>query len=106
MGAQQKRHAGKLPDIVDFSAINRCDRCAIRCVLLRFCLHRRAFPPCKDHNETPQGACDTAMGTIVERPRKTRTTAYMAKIVLKSEGKVAIRESKTFERRAAAVAWI
>lgn len=46
------------------------------------------------------------MGTIVERPRKNRTTAYMAKIVLKREGEIVHRETETFERRAAAAAWI
>jgi len=46
------------------------------------------------------------MGTIVTRPRKDNTTAYMAKIVRKSEGKVIYRETETFDRRAAAVSWL
>ncbi|RVD34165.1 site-specific integrase [Mesorhizobium sp. M4A.F.Ca.ET.020.02.1.1] len=46
------------------------------------------------------------MGTIVERPRGDGTTAFMAKIILKQKGKVAHRESKTFDRRPAASAWI
>lgn len=46
------------------------------------------------------------MGTIVTRPRKNRTAAYMAKIIRKSEGKVIYRETATFERKAAALAWI
>ncbi|TIN81733.1 MAG: site-specific integrase, partial [Mesorhizobium sp.] len=46
------------------------------------------------------------MGTIVERPRGDGTTAFMAKIILKRNGKIAHRESKTFDRRPAASAWI
>lgn len=46
------------------------------------------------------------MGTIVERPRKNRTVAYMAKIIIKRDGKVVHRESQTFDRRPAAAAWI
>jgi len=46
------------------------------------------------------------MGTIVARKRKNGTTAYMAKIILKREGKVVYRESETFERKPAAVAWM
>ncbi len=46
------------------------------------------------------------MGTIVERPRKKGGKAYMAKIVIKREGKVVHRETKTFDRRPAAEAWI
>jgi integrase len=46
------------------------------------------------------------VGTIVQRRRSNGTTAYMAKIVLKSEGRVVHRESRTFDRRAVAVAWL
>jgi hypothetical protein len=46
------------------------------------------------------------MGTIVERPRKKSGKAYMAKIILKREGKVIHRETETFDRRPAAAAWI
>lgn len=46
------------------------------------------------------------MGTIVDRPRADGTTAYMAKIILKRKGKVVHRETKTFDRRQAANAWI
>jgi len=46
------------------------------------------------------------MGTIVERPRKSGGKAYMAKIILKREGKVIHRETQTFDRRPAAAAWI
>ncbi len=35
--------------------------------------------------------------TIVARPRKNNTAAYMAKIVRKSEGKVVYRETATFD---------
>lgn len=46
------------------------------------------------------------MGTIVVRPRKNGAKAYMAKIILKREGKVIHRETETFDRRPAAAAWI
>ncbi|RUX06734.1 MAG: site-specific integrase [Mesorhizobium sp.] len=46
------------------------------------------------------------MGTIVERQRGDGTTAFMAKIILKQKGKVVHRESKTFDRRPAASAWV
>jgi integrase len=46
------------------------------------------------------------MGTIVARDRKNGTKAYMAKIILKREGKVVHRESETFDRRPAALAWM
>ncbi len=46
------------------------------------------------------------MGTIVARKRKDNTTAFMAKIILKRDGFIVHRESKTFERKQAAAAWI
>jgi integrase len=45
------------------------------------------------------------MGTIVERPRKDGTVAYMAQIAVMREGR-SHRESQTFDRRPAAAAWI
>ena len=45
------------------------------------------------------------MGTIVERVRKNGTTGYHAQIVVKRDGKVH-RETRTFDRRPAAAAWI
>lgn len=46
------------------------------------------------------------MGTILARKRSNGSTAFMGKIVLKSDGKIIHKEAKTFDRRAAAVAWI
>lgn len=46
------------------------------------------------------------MGTIIERPRANGSIAYLAQILLKSDGKVVHRESRTFDRKAAASAWI
>lgn len=46
------------------------------------------------------------MGTIVARKRKNGTMAYMAKIIIEREGKVVHRESKTFDRKPAAAAWM
>lgn len=46
------------------------------------------------------------MGTIVKRPRKDGTIAYMAKIILKRGGKIVHRESETFDRKPVARAWL
>lgn len=46
------------------------------------------------------------MGTIVVRQRADGSTAYMAKIVVKKDGHIIHRESKTFDRRPAARAWM
>lgn len=46
------------------------------------------------------------MGTIVERKRKNGSIAYLAKISITRDGKIAHRENKTFDRRPAATAWI
>ena len=46
------------------------------------------------------------MGSIIERPRKDRTIAYLAKIAIMREGVVVLRESRTFDRKPAARAWI
>jgi integrase len=46
------------------------------------------------------------MGTIIERARKDGSTAYMAQIMIMRDRKVVHRESKTFDRRPAATAWI
>lgn len=46
------------------------------------------------------------MGTIVERRRKDGSIAYLAKISITRDGKIAHRENKTFDRRPAASAWI
>jgi integrase len=46
------------------------------------------------------------MGTIVERTRSDGTKAYTAQIRLKRNGKLVHSEADTFERRAAAAAWL
>ncbi len=46
------------------------------------------------------------MGTIIERPRADGTIAYLAKISIMREGIVVLRESRTFDRKPAARAWI
>lgn len=45
------------------------------------------------------------MGTIVERTRKDGSTGYHAQVVVKRDGKVH-RETRTFDRRPTAAAWI
>lgn len=46
------------------------------------------------------------MGTIIGRTRKDGTTAYLAQILLKRKGQVVHRESRTFDRKQAAKAWL
>lgn len=45
-------------------------------------------------------------GTIIPRKRKDGSIAHMAQIVIKREGKTVYRQTQTFDRRPAAVAWI
>lgn len=46
------------------------------------------------------------MGTINQRKRKDGTTGYTAQILRKQKGQIVHREAKTFDRKAAATAWI
>jgi integrase len=46
------------------------------------------------------------MGTIIERERRDGTIGYTAQIVRKKAGAVVWHESKTFDRRPAATAWL
>jgi len=46
------------------------------------------------------------MGTIVERPRKNGSIAYFAQILVMRDSKIVHRESRTFDRRPPAAAWI
>jgi hypothetical protein len=46
------------------------------------------------------------MGSIIERPRRDGTIAYLAKIAIMREGVVVLRESRTFDRKPAAKTWI
>ncbi|ODN69900.1 site-specific integrase [Methylobrevis pamukkalensis] len=46
------------------------------------------------------------MGTIIERPRKKGPPAYLAQISLMRDGRIVHRESRTFDRRPAAAAWM
>jgi len=56
------------------------------------------------HCDKPKGSCDN-MGTIVSRKRKNGSTGHMAKIRITRDG-IEYKESMTFERKAAASAWI
>jgi integrase len=47
-----------------------------------------------------------AMGTIVARKRKNGTTGYHAQLIIKRSGKIAHRETRTFDRKQAAAAWL
>lgn len=46
------------------------------------------------------------MGTIIPRPRKDGSVGYLAQILIKRDGKIVHRESRTFDREPAARAWI
>jgi integrase len=45
------------------------------------------------------------MGTVVKRPRKDKTIAFLAKVSIMRNGQTH-RENKTFDKKAAALAWI
>jgi hypothetical protein len=45
------------------------------------------------------------MGSILKRPRADGTMAYLAKVAIMKDGEP-FRESRTFDRRPAATAWI
>jgi hypothetical protein len=46
------------------------------------------------------------MGSVLPRPRRDGTIAYLAKISIMREGKVVFREGRTFDREKAANTWI
>lgn len=46
------------------------------------------------------------MGTIIPRRRKDGSTGYTAQILKKRDGRIVLREAKTFDRKAGAQAWI
>ncbi|MFN3318019.1 MAG: site-specific integrase [Allorhizobium sp.] len=46
------------------------------------------------------------MGTITARKRKDNSTGYTAQIVRKKDGKILLREAKTFSNKREATAWI
>lgn len=46
------------------------------------------------------------MGTIIERPRKDGTSAFLAQVAIKRGGKIVHRENQTFPSRKKAAAWI
>lgn len=55
------------------------------------------------HTQTKDGV---PMGTIVGRKRKDGSMGYRAQIVRKKDGEIVWRETQTFDRRPAAVAWL
>ena len=46
------------------------------------------------------------MGTIIPRKRKSGSTGYHAQLLIKRKGTIVHRESRTFDRRQAAAAWL
>src|SRR3977135_3746285 len=46
------------------------------------------------------------MGTIIARKRKDGSTGYHAQVTVKRSGKIVHRETRTFDRRQAASAWL
>jgi integrase len=69
----------------------------------------RLFPPFSfptvQHCCTKKGMLHH-MGTIVQRKRNDGTVGYMAQVRVKQKGKVVHAETKTFDRKQAANAWI
>ena len=46
------------------------------------------------------------MGTIIPRKRKSGSTGYHAQVLIKRGGAIVHRESRTFDRKQAAAAWL
>jgi integrase len=46
------------------------------------------------------------MGTIIPRKRKSGSTGYHAQVLIKRRGAIVYRESRTFDRKQAAAAWL
>ena len=46
------------------------------------------------------------MGTIIPRKRKSGSTGYHAQVLIKRRGTIVHRESRTFDRKQAAAAWL
>jgi hypothetical protein len=46
------------------------------------------------------------MGSIIPRKRKDGSTGYHAQVTIKRSGKIVHRETRTFDRRQAASAWL
>ena len=46
------------------------------------------------------------MGTIIPRKRKSGSTGYHAQVLIKRRGAIIHRESRTFDRKQAAAAWL
>ena len=46
------------------------------------------------------------MGTIIPRKRKSGSTGYHAQLLIKRKGAIVHRESRTFDRKQAAAAWL
>src|SRR5258708_12765236 len=46
------------------------------------------------------------MGTIIARKRKDGSTGYHAQVTIKRSGEIVHRETRTFDRRQAASAWM
>ena len=57
---------------------------------------------CTEKNHVAPGI----LGTILQRERKDKSIGYTAVIRLKQGGKVVLTETKTFDRRQAAAAWM
>jgi hypothetical protein len=54
----------------------------------------------------PRFASEEEMGTIIPRKRKSGSTGYHAQLFIKRQGAIIHRESRTFDRKQAAAAWL
>jgi integrase len=54
----------------------------------------------------PHFSLEDEMGTIIPRRRKSGSTAYHAQLLIKRKGAILHRESRTFDRKQAAAAWL
>jgi len=46
------------------------------------------------------------MGSVIPRKRKDGSTGYHAQVTIKRSGKIVHRETRTFDRKQAASAWL
>jgi integrase len=72
----------------------------------------RPFSCLNYSHAVPQSPCCTTiflkdeMGTIIPRKRKSGSTGYHAQLLIKRRGAIVHRESRTFDRKQAAAAWL
>lgn len=95
-----------MTDFAQFSSPAKVLRSSVDCrEQVRIRLNNAELSPTVRQWRT-DGDHGVPMGSIVSRKRKDGSTGYRAQIVRKKDGEEVWRESQTFDRRAAAAAWL